>query len=263
MHMKYSIPSYSFHGLHREGKIDLFGYFETVKYRYHLNCADIWNMMFESYDEDYLRKLREALDEKEMYVANLCVDAAEVWDVDPLKREQFYQNGLKNLRAAVILGAQTVRIDMGGRELEMSEEQFDYTVMRYKEYAAFAAEHGFMVGPENHWGSSRVPENVRKVSEAVDHPNFGILLHFENWDVDKENGDRLCAKYAFHTHLAAWVVPSCEEKMSILQEAGYQGHLGIEHHSSKNEYAQVAWQFASARNTWASMQAKQAEVLGA
>lgn len=254
--MKYSIPSYSFHGLHSEGKIDLFGYFETVKYRYHLDSADIWNMMFKSFEDDYLRKLREALDEREMYVANLCVDAAEVWDVDPEKREQFYRNGLDNLRAAAILGAQTVRIDMGGRTLDMSEEQFEYTVKRYKEYCAIAEEHGFMVGTENHWGTSRDPENIRKLIEAVDHPNFGILLHFENWDSDKELGDRLCAKYAFHTHLAAWVIPNCEEKIALLEEVGYKGHLGIEHHSSKNEYSQVAWQYATARNTYNLMQAK-------
>jgi sugar phosphate isomerase/epimerase len=252
--MKYSIPSYSFHGLHSEGKIDLFGYLETVKYRFHLNSADIWNMMLNSYDEDYLLKLKEAMDEREMILANFCVDAAEVWDVDPAARAKFYENGLKNLRAAEILGAQTVRIDMGGRELQMTDEQFEYTVMRYKEYAKIAENAGFKVGPENHWGASRDPENIRKVIEAVDHPNFGILLHFDNWDVNKENGDRLCAKYAFHTHLAAWTIPACEEKLRILHEAGYKGHLGIEHHSSKNEYSQVEWQFATARNTLKNMQ---------
>lgn len=252
--MKYSIASYSFHGMFNEGKIDIFGYLESVKYRYHLGTADIWNMMLASFDEDYLKKVKEAMDEKEIYLANLCVDCAEVWDTDPESREKWYQNALKNLRAAEILGARTVRIDMGGRELDMTEEQFEYTVKRYKEYCQIAHDCGFMVGPENHWGASRVPENIRKVYEAVDHPSFGILLHFENWNVDKENGDRLCAKYAFHTHLAAWVIPRCEEKLNILQDVGYQGHLGIEHHSGKNEYSQVEWQFATARNTWRNIQ---------
>jgi sugar phosphate isomerase/epimerase len=252
--MKMSIASYSFHGLLREGKMNVFGYLESIKYRYHLNAADIWNGMVESYDEDYLVKIREALDEKDMYLANLCVDGAHLWEPEPEAREQNYRNALKNLRAAEILGARTVRIDMGGRELDMTEEQFEYTVKRYKEYAQFAQDRGFRIGPENHWGASRVPENIRKVYEAVDNPAFGILLHFENWDVDKENGDRLCAPYAFHTHLAAWVIPRCEEKLNILLNAGYKGHLGIEHHSGKNEYSQVEWQLATARNTWRNMQ---------
>jgi sugar phosphate isomerase/epimerase len=257
--MNYSIASYSFNGLIKQGKMDVFGYLESVKYRYHLNSADIWNMMLTSFDEDYLKKIKEAMDEKEMDLANLCVDCAEVWDPDTEAREKWYQNALGNLRAAEILGARTVRIDMGGRDLEMTDEQFEYTVKRYQEYAKIAHDCGFMVGPENHWGASRVPENIRKVYEAVDHPSFGILLHFDNWDVDKENGDRLCAKYAFHTHLAAWVIPDCEDKLKILQDVGYQGYLGIEHHSGKNEYSQVEWQLATARNTWRNMQLNRIE----
>ncbi|MGM0829844.1 MAG: sugar phosphate isomerase/epimerase family protein [Bacillota bacterium] len=257
--MNYSIASYSFNGLFQQGKMDVFGYLESVKYRYHLNSADIWNMMLTSFDEDYLKKIKEAMDEKEMDLANLCVDCAEVWDPNTEAREKWYQNALGNLRAAEILGARTVRIDMGGRDLEMTDEQFEYTVKRYQEYAKIAHDCGFMVGPENHWGASRVPENIRKVYEAVDHPSFGILLHFDNWDVDKDNGDRLCAKYAFHTHLAAWVIPDCEDKLKILQDVGYQGYLGIEHHSGKNEYSQVEWQLATARNTWRNMQLNRIE----
>jgi sugar phosphate isomerase/epimerase len=260
--MKYTVASYSFNGLMNQGKMDVFGYLESVKYRYHLNSADIWNMMLTSFDEDYLKKVKEAMDEKEMDLANLCVDCAEVWDPNPEAKEKWYQNALKNLRAAEILGARTVRIDMGGRDLEMTEEQFEYTVKRYQEYAKIAHDCGFKIGPENHWGASRVPENIRKVYEAVDHPSFGILLHFDNWDVDKENGDRLCAKYAFHTHLAAWVIPDCEVKLKILQDVGYQGYLGIEHHSGVNEHSQVAWQLATARNTWKNMQTNKLKEVG-
>ncbi|UVI29081.1 sugar phosphate isomerase/epimerase family protein [Paenibacillus spongiae] len=245
--MNISIASYSFHGMFNQGKIDLFGYLESLKYRYHVSGADIWNIMLSSYEEDYLRKLKEAIDDKELHVANLCVDGAHVWDEDPELRESNYQNALKNLRAAEILGAQTVRIDMGGHDLEMSDEQFDYTVKRYKEYTRRAEESGYKIGPENHWGTSRVPANIKKLVEAVDSPAFGILLHLENWDVDKENGDRLCAQYAFHTHFAAWVLPRYEEKIKNLMDAGYTGHYSVEHHSSKNEYEEVEWQLASIR----------------
>ena len=39
--MKLSIASYSFHGLLDEGKMDVFGYLETIRYRYGLDAADI------------------------------------------------------------------------------------------------------------------------------------------------------------------------------------------------------------------------------
>lgn len=41
--MEISIASYSFHGLLRDGMIDVFGYLESSKYCYHVDAADIWN----------------------------------------------------------------------------------------------------------------------------------------------------------------------------------------------------------------------------
>ncbi|GGF98116.1 sugar phosphate isomerase/epimerase family protein [Paenibacillus abyssi] len=245
--MNISIASYSFHGMFNQQEIDLFGYLESLKYRYHVNGADIWNIMLASYDEEYLRKIKKHMDQKEIHLANLCVDGAHVWEQEPELREKNYQHALTNLRAAEVLEAQTVRIDMGGHDLDMSDEQFEYTVKRYKEYAHRAEEGGYRVGPENHWGTSRVPENIKKLVEAVDSPAFGILLHLENWDVDKENGDRLCAQYAFHTHFAAWVLPRYEEKINHLIDAGYKGHFSVEHHSGKNEYVEAEWQLANIR----------------
>ncbi|TFE26292.1 sugar phosphate isomerase/epimerase family protein [Cohnella luojiensis] len=251
--MNISIASYSFHGLFNEGKIDLFGYLESLKYRYHVSGADIWNIMLTSYEEDYLLKIRAAMDERELHLANLCVDGAHVWEADEVQRKQNYENALKNLRAAEILGAQTVRIDMGGHDLAMSDEQFDYTVKTYKEFAHRAENNGYKVGPENHWGTSRDPANIKRLVEAVDSPAFGILLHLENWDADKENGDRLCSQYAFHTHFAAWVLPRYEEKIKHLMDAGYTGHYSVEHHSSKNEYVEVEWQLANIRRQLAHL----------
>ena len=38
--MKISIASYSFHGLTGQGMMDVFGYLETVKYRYRLDAIE-------------------------------------------------------------------------------------------------------------------------------------------------------------------------------------------------------------------------------
>jgi hypothetical protein len=81
----------------------------------------------------------------------------------------------------------------------------------------------------------------------------------ENWDEDKENGDRLCAPYAFHTHFAAWVLPRYEEKIKLLVNAGYQGHFSVEHHSSRNEYVEVEWQLANIRRILTHMQSEEKE----
>jgi len=246
--MKTSIASYAFHGLLAEGKMDVFGYLESVKYRYHLDAADIWNGMLPSTDEEYIRKVREAMDEKEMCLANLCVDGAHLWDADPDERERLHENALGHLRAAVILGAQTVRIDMGIREETMNDEQLDFLAGRYREYAQFAADHGFRVGTENHWGASRHWAHQQRVIRAVDSPAYGVLLHIGNWAENPDDSDQSVAPYVMHTHVDARITDCClEAKIDMLLNAGYQAYWGVEHHTGQHEYAEVAWQLAEVR----------------
>ncbi len=69
--MNVTIASYSFHGLLAAGMIDVFGYLESCKYRYHLRAADIWNGILASTDEDYLKKVKQGLESRELVLANL------------------------------------------------------------------------------------------------------------------------------------------------------------------------------------------------
>ena len=248
--MKISIASYAFHGLHGEGKMDVFGYLESVKYRYGLDAADIWNGMLPNIEEDYLKKVREAMDERELVLANLCVDGPHLWEDNPDAREKNYQNALKYLKAAEILGAKTIRIDAGGRGDEFTDEMFDYIVTRYKEYAQRAYDNGYKVGPENHWGPERVPANMKKIYDAVNSPAFGLLLHISGWASDDPNSaDKMAASWAMHTHIAWNITEEClPEKMKMLADAGYDGYWGVEHHTGKNEYTEVAVQVAKVRD---------------
>ena len=179
--LKISVLPFAFHGLLREGKMGIFGFLESCKYRYGLHVADIWNGFFKSTEEEWLRKGREELDARELGVADLCVDQAHVWDDNPDVRERNYQNALAHLRATHILGAPFVRIDAGGTGDTWTEEQFDYIVMRYREYCAHAQEHGFKVGAENHWGPEKHWSNIEKLYKAVDHPAFGLSCHLGAW----------------------------------------------------------------------------------
>jgi sugar phosphate isomerase/epimerase len=248
--MNLSVASYSFHGLLDRGMIDLFGYLESCRYRYHLHTADIWNGMFSTLDDDFLKKVRESLQERELTLVNLCVDGPHIWEDDPALREKHYHEALAYLRAAEFLGAKTLRIDAGGQGESFSNEQFDLIVNRYREYAQWAYGHGFKVGPENHWGPEAVPDNMKRICEAVNHPGFGVLLHFRG-----NPGDALMAPWAMHTHISWDIVQRClEESMSMLRAAGYQGCWSVEHHSGSQEYTEVAIQLASVRRlleTWA------------
>jgi len=257
--MKISIASYAFHGLSGEGKMDIFTYLESARYRYRLDAADIWNgTLAWKTDEDFVRKVRQELQAREMSVANLCVDGAHIWDPDPEVREKNHQSALAHLKMAEILGARTVRIDMGGREPEMTSEQFDLTVKRYREWAKRAGDNGYRVGPETHFGPALVPENMQRVYHAVDHPAYGILLHIGHWVEGREDeGDRMAAPWTMHTHVDARITRTClAEKMRLLLDAGYQGYWGIEHHSGKNEYVEVESQVAEVKRVLAAIGTK-------
>jgi sugar phosphate isomerase/epimerase len=238
--MKVSIASYAFHGLLEQKMMDVFGYLETCKYRYHVNAADIWNGFFPTIEDDFIDKVKQALDEREMVLANLCVDGPHIWEDDPTVRDEHYKTALAYLQVAKKLGAQTIRIDAGGRGETFTEEQFDLIVKRYKEYAQCAYDLGFKVGPENHWGAEAVPANMKRICEAVDHPGFGMLLHFRG-----NAGDALMAPWAMHTHISWYIAEKClDESLPMLRDAGFQGYYSVEHHSGKNEYTETGVQLA-------------------
>lgn len=238
--MKIAIASYAFHGLFERGEINLFGYLESVRYRYHLRTADIWNGMFISTADDYLMKVKAGLQERELELVNLCVDGPHIWEDDEEARERNYRGGLRYLEIVEMLGARTIRIDAGGQGERFTNQQFDLIVQRYREYAQRAYDNGYRVGPENHWGPEETPEEMVRICRAVDHPGFGMLLHFRG-----NAGDASMAPWAMHTHIA-WNITEgeLEKTLRMLYDTGYTGVYSVEHHSGENEYSEVAIQLA-------------------
>ena len=140
--LRISVLSYSFRGLLKEGQMDIFGYLESCKYRYGLDAADIWNGFLPNLEPAFLKKVRDALDERGLELADLAVDGAHVWEDNPDAREKNYTSARAHLEAARVLGARFVRFDAGGGGENWSEEAFDHIVKRYQEYAQYGHDHG-------------------------------------------------------------------------------------------------------------------------
>ena len=255
MPIRISIMCYSFHGLHREGKMDVFGCLESAKYRYGVQGVDLWNGFLTGTEESYLKKIREAYEERELVCPSLAVDMppapsgqSAIWADDAAVRDRNHEEALTWLKASKTVGAKHMRIDAGGGRTDKgwSNETFDYIVKRYKEYCRFGADNGFKVGPEVHWGPETIFSNMQKLVQAVDHPAFGIILQvdaFVGTPEEKAAADRTAAKWACSTHIS-WDVAHgpLVERMNFLRSAGYQGYYTVEHHSGTNEYAEVAVQ---------------------
>ncbi len=252
----FAVMSYSFHGLRNIGAMDIFGYLETVRYRYNLQTADIWNGMLDSTDEAYIRKVQAGVLERGLEVVNFCCDRAHVWDNDLKVREENEARAWEYIRAARMLNAKTVRIDVGIREEKASEEQLDYVVRKYQAYCDEAAKFGAKLGPENHWGASTDPELIETLFRRVERPNFGLLLHLGNWvgtEEEKDAWDRHFASRAMHIHINYEHCVDADRVLPPLKEAGYGGCWSIESHKSTNEYNNVAFQLAQVKRVLAPL----------
>jgi len=250
-----SCLSYSFHGLVSEGMMDIFHYFETCRYRFGLEAADLWNGMITKPDDDtYISKVFRALQERQLVVPNIAVDEGHLLASGNEDAAKLRATQDRYMQIAKRLGVGFVRFDAGpymanGRkEIDgWTNQEFDFLVKRYKELAQFAFDNGFRIGAENHWGPEKCWVNMEKLIKAVDHPGFGICVHFGGWNAnspetrvqDNDVADRACAKWICHTHFP-WDI--CEDsamllnKMTILRDAGYKGYYSAEHHSAQNEY---------------------------
>ncbi|PYI55470.1 sugar phosphate isomerase/epimerase family protein [Paenibacillus flagellatus] len=255
--MNVSLGGFSFYGLLIDGTMDVFGYLETAKYRYGLDTVDLWNGFYEDRaefvwkpaDEPLVRKIKHALDERKLSVANVAVDRAHIWDPDPEMRAALRRNALAQLNAAARLGARTVRIDACYRGTDdMSEEAFAYTVETYREYAAIADAMGMKVGPENHMGVSLDAAWMKKLADAVGHPAYGILLHAGRWK-EGTGGDADAVPYAYHVHADAKLLgaPDAAERIRAIVDAGYAGDWAVEYNPPSRPYSEIGWALASLR----------------
>ncbi|MCL2812067.1 MAG: sugar phosphate isomerase/epimerase [Clostridia bacterium] len=251
MKPRFGIASYSFHGLFGLGAMTAVQYLETIRYRYNVEYADIWNHMLASYDEDYLKMLRAQMDERGLTLANLCCDGAHPWDDAEDVRNRNDAMAADCLRAARILGAQSIRFDVGIQTDTATDEQIDYVARKFSAYAKTCAEFGAKFGPENHWGASRDIAVIRKLIQAVNAPNYGHLLHLGNWQgktpEDKFANDLEMAPKSMHMHMHFEACQDADHLFPLLAKAGYPGVWSIESHKSTNEYNNVAFQLAQAR----------------
>lgn len=251
---KIAVASYSFHGAMYAGNFDIFNYLNSLKYRYRANWADIWTGYFPTLEDDFILRVRAAMDKEGIKLANLCVDGPHLWMDDPEERAAHKTKMLEYIRAAEKLGAESIRIDFGGTEgYTMPDEAFEYIVNTYREYCEICGNLGMKIGPENHWGWDRVPAYLEKVKNAVDHPAYGHLYHLGNFYDNPEQGEALALSYAMHTHIHADSMPYAKEVIRKLNNLGYTGAYSVEHHSGKLEAERVDWQLATMRGLIAEL----------
>jgi len=252
--MELSICSYSFHRLLEEGGQDVFQYINDC---HSLGCTqlDLWNghlpsllddetrspssftpeyAQLSSDEMDYLGRIKAAADGAGLPFGCLAVDGAHIYEPSPEAQQAQKIKAHRWLNIAGQLRAQQIRIDSGGPP-EMPDDVFEVIVSGYNDLIPRAGEKGIEVVIENHWGASRIPENVMRILDAA--TGLGLLFDSGNWPAElRETGWTRCARYARATHIKTFAFDAegnettvdIPRVMHILQETGYQGSWGIE-----------------------------------
>lgn len=252
--MKFSIGSYSFHGLLEAGKQDMFRYIEDCKA---LGAAqlDPWNAhlsLIRSEDEvaragrdpegavlsaqsdEYLTRVKAAAEAAGLPFGCIAVDGAHIYEPTPEKRAANRSSAHRWIDVAHRLGAKQLRIDCGGPQ-EMPDDVFEIIVQGYNDLIPRARDKGIQIIIENHWGPSPVPENLVRILDAV--PGLGLLFDSNNWaEGMQERAWEMCAKYATSTHIKTFNFDANGNEPSVdlhkcirlLVEAGYDDVWGIE-----------------------------------
>ena len=255
MSERITIEGFSVHGLLRAGLIDCFGFLESLAFRYRVRGVGLWNGLLASTEPDYIAQVRAGLEERGLELPCIHFDGCSMWSDDPDQRAKQRELALRNIAVAHELGAASVRIDWGVTAPTLTAEQRDHIVATCREYCDLAGEHGMQLGPENHFGASLDPELQLEVLRAVDRDNYGVLLHLGHWDRLFDQGDAMLAPHAMHTHISAQMLGEHYEhtcrSIQQLKDAGYTGWWGVEHHTARHEYAQLAWQVGEVRRVLA------------
>lgn len=254
--MRIGICSFSFHRLLAAGKQDIFGYIRDCK---DLGCTqlDPWiahlsppaegdavihggrnpsqshQTFFATPDDAYVDRIAAAAREAGLPFGTIAVDGAHLYENDDATRAANRRRAYRWLEVAHRLGARQVRIDAGG-PADMPPDAFAVIVEGYRDLIARARPMGIEILTENHWGPTRIPDNVLRLIEAA--PGLGFLYDTRNWKPELiAEGRRKLAPHAAATHVKYPVADpdsgadeDTASAVKCLLDAGYSGTWGIE-----------------------------------
>ena len=218
-----------------------------------INAIEYVNQFFKDKAKDtaYLREMNtRARDEGVTQVLIMCDGEGNLGDPDGAKRQTAVENHYKWVEAAKFLGAHTVRVN--GYSSGTADEQMKLVADGMRKLVEFADPHGIDVVIENHGGLSSNAKWLVQTIRMVNHPRAGTLPDFGNFRISGPGRDTPDAKVeSYDSYIGvAEMMPLAKgvsvkprvwdfngnssdidlpRMMKIVVDAGYRGHVGIEH----------------------------------
>ena len=218
-----------------------------------IDAIEYVNQFFKDKAKDtaYLREMNtRAQDEGVTQVLIMCDGEGNLGDPDASKRQTAVENHYKWVEAAKFLGAHTIRVN--GYSSGTADEQMKLVADGLRKLVEFADPHGIDVVIENHGGLSSNAKWLVQTIRMVNHPRAGTLPDFGNFRISgpgRDTPDAQVESYDSYVGVTE-MMPLAKgvsvkprvwdfngnssdidllRMMKIVVDAGYRGHVGIEH----------------------------------
>ncbi len=243
---KISLAQWSLHRHLFDGDLDNLDFAQTAREEFDIGAVEYVNQFFmdKATDTAYLKKMKKrASDAGVKNVLIMCDGEGALGHPDAAEREQAVENHHKWVDAAKFLGCHSIRVNAATDGEGSYEEQMKRAVDGLRQLTEYAAPKDINIIVENHGGLSSNGDWLAGVMNAVDHKHCGTLPDFGNFTIregetyDRYKGVRQLMPYAkgvsAKTHEfdegGNEIHTDYEKMMSIVLDAGYNGHVGIEY----------------------------------
>ena len=218
-----------------------------------IDAIEYVNQFFKDKAKDgaFLREMNtRAQGEGVTQVLIMCDGEGNLGDPDAAKRQASVENHYKWVEAAKVLGCHTIRVN--GYSSGTPDEQMKLVSDGMRKLCEFADTHAINVVIENHGGLSSNGKWLVQTIKMVNHPRAGTLPDFGNFRIagpSRTNPDVKIESYDSYVGVAE-MMPLAKgvsvkprvwdfqgnssdidllKMMKIVVDAGYRGHVGIEH----------------------------------
>ena len=250
---KISLAQWSLHKMLFAEELDNLDFPAYAKNEFDIHAVEYVNQFFadKAKDEAYLSELKKRCDDNGVTSVLIMVDReGNLGSVAKSDLETAIENHYKWVDAAKFLGCHSIRVNAYG---EGTREEVQAAAIeglgRVGEYAA-TMDIGVIV--ENHGSYSSDGTWLSEVMRQVNMPNVGTLPDFGNFCIERKPGDwSVCLEeYDRYKELMPFakgvsakthdfdeagneVHSDYRRLLSIVKDAGYTGHIGVEYEGSE------------------------------
>ncbi|MEN3157966.1 TIM barrel protein [Alkalimonas sp. NCh-2] len=234
-----SLAQWSLHRTLRAGKLTTLDFPAASRDWFGLEAVEYVNQFFadKAADKHFLNQLKMRADDVGVKSLLIMIDGeGDLAATDVLAQQQAIENHYPWVEAAHALGCHSIRVSIGDSGTEKGAA-LQSAVTGLNRLADFAKDYAIQIIVENHMGHSMDAAWLAAILNRVGRSDVGSLPDFGNFKGDLYQGTELLLPFAkgISAKTFAFNEDGTESSMDYLrlmqsiQQAGYQGYIGIEY----------------------------------